>query len=111
MEFLESMRFSQMLPSRRAFFSFCSLAVLLCLSFSTVDAATVGSVVPVLGVVADLLHDSARNVVYLANITRNEIDIYSIGDKKVIASLPTGLSPGSLAISPDLHTLYVANIG
>src|SRR5438045_2791147 len=104
------MRFSRSIRARGVL-SFCSLFVLLCLSLQIAEAATIGTVVPVLGVVADLLYDSARNVVYFSNFTRNEIDIYSVADKKLIGSVATGLSPASLAISPDLNTLYVANIG
>src|SRR5436190_5657658 len=104
------MRFSRSIRARRAVLSLCSLFVLFSLCLRIAEGATIGTVVPVIGVVADLLYDSARNVVYLSNVSRNEIDIYSIGDKKLIGSVPTGLSPASLAVSPDLNTLYVANI-
>jgi uncharacterized protein (TIGR03437 family) len=87
------------------------LAVLLSFFLPAVDAASIGTVVPVIGVVGDLIYDSARNLVYLANFSRNEVDIYSVGDKKLIGSVQTGLQPASLALSPDLNTLYVANIG
>src|SRR5581483_9071548 len=87
------------------------LALVLSLFVPSLHAATIGTVVPVLGVVADLVYDSARNFVYLANVSRNEVEIYSVNDKKLIGSVPTGLQPASLALSPDLNTLYVANIG
>lgn len=105
------MRLLKTVPACRAVLSFGTLAVLLSLFLPSADGATIGTVVPVIGVVADLVYDSARNVVYLANFTRNEVDIYSVGDKKLEGSIPTGLQPASLALSPDLNTLYVANIG
>jgi uncharacterized protein (TIGR03437 family) len=105
------MRFSRMTPARRAIMSLGSLAVLLSFFLPPLEAANIGTVVPVIGVVADLVYDSARNVVYLANFTRNEVDIYSASNKALTGSIPTGLQPASLALSPDLNTLYVANIG
>src|SRR5713226_7332621 len=99
------MRFLQMILTRRAVLCLGSLAALLCFCLPAADAATIGTVVPVLGVVADMIYDSARNLVYLANVSRNEVDIYSVGDKKLIGSVPTGLQPASLALSPDLNTL------
>ena len=109
LEFL--MRLSSIPRRRRALFSLSILAALLSLFIPAVYAANIGTVVPVLGVVADLVFDPARNFVYLANASRNEVDIYSLGDKKLIASVPTGTAPSSLALSPDLNVLYAANIG
>src|SRR5215813_13268160 len=105
------MRSLLMIAARRALPSLFGLAVLLLSLVPAAHAATVGSVVPVLGVVADLSYDSARNLVYLANFLRNEVDIYSVDQKKLVGSVPVGLQPASLALSPDLNTLYVANIG
>src|SRR5713226_2161795 len=105
MRFLSSVRMS------RAVLSLLSLAVLFSFFLPAVDAATIGTVVQVRGVVSDLIYDSARNLVYLANVSQNEIDIYSVDQKKLMGSFPTGLQPASLALSPDLNTLYVANIG
>ncbi len=105
------MRFLSMIKAHRALRPLCNFAVLLALVVPTVHAANIGTVVPVLGVVADLTYDSARNLVYLANLTRNEVDIYSVAEKRLIGSVPVGLQPASLALSPDLNTLYVANIG
>jgi len=74
-------------------------------------AATIGTVVPVVGQVADLVHDANRNLVYLANPTRGQVEIYSISGARIVASIPAGLQPSSLAMSPDGNTLYAANIG
>ena len=55
--------------------SFVLLLVVVCLPL---HAANIGTVVPVIGQVADLAYDSQRNLVYLANPARNEIEIYSV---------------------------------
>src|SRR5216117_2140526 len=78
---------------------------------ATLSAATIGTVVPVLGQVADLVHDANRNLVYLANPTRNQVDIYSVSTGRLTGSILTGLQPASLAMSPDGNTLYSANVG
>jgi YVTN family beta-propeller protein len=87
------------------------IALVLCFLASSAFAANIGTVVPVIGTVADLIYDSARNVVYLANSTGNRVEIYSVDGARLIGSIQTGLQPGSLALSPDGNTLYVANLG
>jgi uncharacterized protein (TIGR03437 family) len=88
----------------------CFVVVFFLLRF-TVTAANIGSVVPVLGQVTDLVHDPVRNLVYLANPSRNQVDIYSIATGRVTGSIQTGLQPASLAMSMDGNTLYAANVG
>jgi uncharacterized protein (TIGR03437 family) len=87
------------------------IAILLFACGSSVFAATLGTVVPVLGQVADLVHDANRNLVYLANSARNEVEVYSVNASRLVGSIPTGAQPGSLAMSPDGNTLYSANAG
>ena len=87
------------------------IALVLCFLASSAFAANIGTVVPVIGTVADLVYDSARNVVYLANSTGNRVEIYSVDGARLIGNIQTGLQPGSLALSPDGNTLYVANLG
>src|SRR5688572_7707200 len=89
----------------------CVLALLVWLSCSTAFAANIGTLVPVVGVVSDLVYDAARNQVYLANSTRNQVEIYSVDSGRLTGSVVTGLTPASLALSPDGNTLYVANVG
>jgi uncharacterized protein (TIGR03437 family) len=91
--------------------SWAALVFLLLFSCLNLRAANIGTVVPVVGQVSDLAYDSARNLVYLANPTRNEVEVYSVGTSRLTGALTAGLQPGSLAISPDNSTLYVANIG
>src|SRR5713226_3054764 len=95
LEFVILMRFLQIPLTRRALL-LSSLAACLSFFLPAVYGANIGTVVPVLGTVADLIYDSARNLVYLANASRNEVEIYSVGDKKLIGSVPTGLQPASL---------------
>src|SRR2546430_12660406 len=57
--------------TRRLMVLLSSLATLLSFFVSAAYAANIGTVVPVLGTVADLIYDSARNLVYLANASRN----------------------------------------
>src|SRR5438093_1864672 len=97
--------------TRRALISLSSLAVLISFFLPAVYAANIGTVVPVMGIVADLIYDSARNLVYLANSSRSEVDIYSVGERRLVGSVVTGTLPSSLALSPDLSTLYVASAG
>src|SRR2546428_9156397 len=97
--------------TRRAWFSLWRLVVLISFVLPAVYAANIGAVVPVMGIVADLIYDSARNLVYLANSSRSEVDIYSLGERRLVGSVVTGTLPSSLALSPDLSTLYVASAG
>ena len=78
---------------------------------STGFAGTIGTVIAVVGQVTDLLHDPARAVVYLANPTRNQVDIYSVTQRRLTGSITAGIQPGSLALSPNGNTLYIANLG
>jgi YVTN family beta-propeller protein len=87
------------------------LGCLLLVSFSSVYGANIGTVVPVVGQVSDLAYDAQRGLVYLANISESDVEIYSVGSKGLIGKIPTGQSPSSLAMSPDSSRLYVANSG
>jgi uncharacterized protein (TIGR03437 family) len=95
----------------RVLLQFLALGALLSVCGRFASAATIGTVVPVVGQVADLVYDTTRNLVYLANANRNDVEIYSVDGRRLLGSVQTGLQPGSLAISPDGDTLYVANIG
>src|SRR5436309_8380490 len=97
--------------TRRALVSLLSLAVLISFFLPAVYAANIGTVVPVMGIVADLIYDSARNLVYVANSSRGEVDIYSVGERRLVGNVATGTLPSSLALSPDLTTLYIASAG
>ena len=104
MRFPASMRTGQALL-------FSVLSVLISFPLPSAHAATIGTVVPVVGTVQDLIYDPARNLVYIANLTRNEVDIYDVATRRLTGSVPVGLLPGSLALSPDFATLFVGNLG
>jgi uncharacterized protein (TIGR03437 family) len=89
----------------------CGVLVFVFVLSTSLFAANIGTVVPVLGQVADLVHDGARNLVYLANPSRNQVEVYSVGTGRLVTSILTGLQPASLAMSPDGATLYAANVG
>ncbi|MBI2822107.1 MAG: hypothetical protein HYX74_07760 [Acidobacteria bacterium] len=95
----------------RAVLPLLGLGMLFFFSGPTVFAANIGTVVPVVGQVTDVVYDEPRNLVYLANPPRNEVEIYSVDGGQLVGSFFTGLQPASLALSPDGNTLYAANIG
>src|SRR6267142_3188324 len=76
----------------------------------TATASNIGTVVPVIGQVSDLVYDATRNQVYLANPLRNQVEIYSVNERRLTGTIIAGLQPGSLALSPDGDTLYIANV-
>jgi len=80
-------------------------------AFSTLNlySANIGTVIPVVGQVSDLVYDPAHNSVYLANPTRNEVEIYSVDSGKLAGSVTAGVQPGSVALFGNM--LYVANVG
>ena len=67
--------------------------------------ANIGSVVPVVGQVVDLVYDANRRQVYLANTTNNQVDVYSVDVQAIVGSIPVGTQPTSLALSPDGRSL------
>jgi len=87
------------------------IVVLLLVTVGRVSAANIGTVVPVVGQLADLAYDAQRGLVYLANFTENSVNIYSVGSGGLIGSIPVGQGPSGLAMSPDGQKLYVANSG
>src|SRR5438445_12583892 len=76
--------------TRRALISLSSLAVLICFFLPAVYAANIGTVVPVMGIVADLIYDSARNLVYVANSSRSEVGLYSVRERRLVESGVSG---------------------
>ncbi len=75
----------------------------------SLPAANIGTAVPILGQVADLVYDEQRQLVYLANFSQNRIEVYSVGGQRLLTPINVGAAPASVALSPDRQTLYVAN--
>jgi len=73
--------------------------------------ATFGTVVPVTGEAADLALDEARGRLYILNSTESRVDIYSIAQRQITGSMPTGATPLAAAMSPDGKWLYVTSYG
>jgi uncharacterized protein (TIGR03437 family) len=83
-------------------------AVLVNLNLSS--ATQRGTIVPINGVGVDLLLDQARQRLYIANYTQDQIEVYSIPDQAFLPPVRVGNRPLSMAM-PNPSTLVVANSG
>ncbi len=83
-----------------------SLALLL-VTLPSVFPATFGTVVAVPGGASDLVIDDARQRLYLVNSTRNQIEVYSIPQRRFLDPVAVERLPLSAALSRDGQTLYV----
>jgi len=87
-----------------------TLAVVL-LSFAScapsIFAATFGTVVAITGGASDLVLDDVRQRLYLVNSTRNQIEVYSIPQRRFLDPIAVEQLPLSAALSRDGRTLYV----
>ena len=59
----------------------------------------------------DLVHDTARQRLYIANSGFNRVEVFDMRARKFSTSIKVGQLPRSLALAPDGNTLYVANSG
>ena len=81
------------------------------------DSDARGTIVPIaIGPLAsaplsDLVYDSTRQRLYIANTGLNRIEVYDIGSKAFLTPIKVGQLPTSLALTPDGFTLYAANSG
>ncbi len=75
------------------------------------------SVVPVpLGISAneglvDMVYDSVRRQIYIANSGMNRIEVFDAVAKQFLTPIKVGQLPRTLALMPDNNTLYVGNTG
>lgn len=69
-------------------------------------AATFGTAIPVVGGVTDMVLDSARNRLYLVGVP-DKVDVYSITQRRTIATIRTDSLPLAAAMSRDGKFLYV----
>jgi YVTN family beta-propeller protein len=58
-----------------------------------------------------LVHDAHRNLLYVTDSALNRVLVFSPATRTVVATIPVGLQPVGLALTPDGETLYVANSG
>src|SRR5688572_24853940 len=74
-------------------------------------AATFGTVVPIGGHASDIALDESRNVLYIANLTANRIEVMSTADYSIRTSMNVSAQPGSVTLSPDNQFLLVTHHG
>jgi len=60
---------------------------------------------------SDLIYSAQKNELFILDRGNFRLVRYSIDQKKIIASIPTGRQPFGLAMSPDQKTVLVANVG
>src|SRR6266851_3557767 len=77
----------------------------------TALAGTFGTRVQIGGQAADLALDEPRGVLYVADFTRNSIEIVSLAANAVVNSISVGPNPSSLSLSPDGRWLAVTHFG
>jgi YVTN family beta-propeller protein len=71
--------------------------------------AVFGTVVPVRGILSDMVLDSFRQRLYLVNSSANRVDVFSTATNQLIGSIAVGRAPLAAAISMDAAALYVTN--
>jgi len=60
---------------------------------------------------ADMVTDTARQRLYIANPGKNRIEIFDMKQQRFLAPITVGQLPQSIAYGADANTLYVANSG
>src|SRR5206468_5563005 len=83
-------------------------AILVNLNFR--DVGDRGAIVPMAGVGVDMQMDSARQRLYIANYTRDQIEVFSLASQTFLPPIRVGNRPLSMAIV-DPFTMVVANSG
>lgn len=72
-------------------------------------AATVGTVVPILGEPRNLAFDATRKLLLIVNTTQNRIEVYSQEQGQLLAPIPVGRKPVGIAIIAESSVLLVCN--
>ena len=81
------------------------------------DTESRGEIVPVLTSAAlneglvDMVADTARQRLYLANSGMNRVEIFDMRRRAFLDPIKVGQLPHSMALSTEANTLYVANSG
>lgn len=81
------------------------------------NSEAVGEIIPIpVGISAnealeDIVYDSTRQRLYIANAGLNRVEIFDIGQHKLLTPVKVGQLPRSMAMTPDAGLLYVANSG
>jgi len=74
---------------------------------STGWAATFGTVQPIVGGASDLVLDEARRRLYLVNPALNQVEVYSIPQRRMLSPIRTNRQPAAAAMSRNGQFLYV----
>ncbi len=77
----------------------------------TAQAGTFGTRIQIGGEGADLALDEPRGLLYVADFTRNRIEIVSLAANQVVNSIAVDPNPSSLSISPNGRWLLVTHFG
>lgn len=79
------------------------------LGTGTAIAGTVGTLIPVRGHVADIDHDWLRQRLYAANFSANRVEVYSVGEKRMLAPIAVDQQPSTVALTGDQRYLTVGH--
>ena len=80
------------------------------------NAEALGTIIPVdtgagAAGLTDMLTDTARQRLYIANPGMNRIEIFDMKQRQFLAPITVGQLPQSIAFGADTNTLYAANSG
>jgi YVTN family beta-propeller protein len=67
--------------------------------------------VPVTGVLGDIIVDAACEYVYVTNTSQNRVEVFSLQTRTLQTPIQVGSKPIGLDITPDGTRMYVANSG
>jgi YVTN family beta-propeller protein len=68
-------------------------------------------ILPVNGALNQIIYDRKRRRVYVSNGVYNQVHVFSADSEQFIASIPVGMGPVGLALTPDGTRLAVVNSG
>ena len=94
---------------RKCVYLLCACCLILAAASSVVFAARGDLLATYPYAVQSLVLDSARNVVYASLPDLNNVVVINGTTLDLIATIPVGVKPKGLALSPDRSCLYVAN--
>ena len=69
------------------------------------------NVVPLNGALNQIIYDRTRGRLYISNGTNNQVNVIAASSGQFITSIPVGMGPTGLALTPDSSRLAVVNSG
>ncbi|HWP85727.1 MAG TPA: hypothetical protein VNN17_11085, partial [Terriglobia bacterium] len=73
------------------------------------QAATVGTVIPIIGEPKGMAYDAARKLLFISNSTQNRVEVFSTEQMQLLTPITVGVKPGALELVPDSTLLLVCN--